>query len=275
MAGKNYDWFGPISSLNSCLQMPNRYTIKDLYDPRRWRLNPLNIYEGVQNLREESATRSNYHTSSKHGAHNTLTDAMARVFPRPTSDRRPMSCMNNKYTDEPVDYQGRQGRFNSEAWEAYSWRIAKRWFEVGMPNDWSVKWCHRKPNNDNPHSSWNSWLLFPNADVGISIENNGHIGNTIITEVSCAKVAINYMPSDDGTHGNTIDAWNGQMFPCHRPADNGDAPVRLDDRVTLRCTNLVGTVQPGHIGIRFNGYILEIIPPTGALDYLKYCLGAS
>lgn len=172
----------------------------DMLNPARWRLNPVNIAAGFMNAIEESRDNSNYHTSSRHGAHNTLTNARGRLN-NPTT-------MQNHYTNTPVRRSATQGRFNSEAWERYSWNYAKRLFEQDMRAlGFSVEWVANNPGRTG-NNTWNilehhNTVRFGSA-VGVSMS-----ARNPAVPVNNVKVAVNYIVPPL----RKVQAWNGQMFP--------------------------------------------------------------
>ena len=200
---------------------------KDIVDPRRWRMNPLNIYEGLMNMRNETYG-GNYHSSSRHGAHNTVRNAMNRLA-------NP-STMLDFYNDHGnVPPSGTQGRFNSEAWESFSWRKAKELFEndIGVNVDWIPD-----PIPANQRSTWIVCLNHQRSDVGIS-----QAVSAPIQSVSGVRVAINYIPNV----GGGVRACNGQMYPT-QPIAPGPGQVRNGHPAG----NMNGTVQ--NIPYQFLGY---------------------
>jgi hypothetical protein len=247
-----FNWRGstPLATLGSFWRSPSWQGAKDIVDPRRWRMNPLNLVEGIQNYREETAPNSNYHSSSKHGAHNTLENAMGRLQPRP-SIGRVLSGMDNQYTGHSVDHQNAQGRFNSEAWEAYAWRKAKQLFVANLPAGTPVQWQSNALAN--PRSTWTAILHFPNEDVGLSGNAAG------IQSVEGVKVAINYRqmlgPPMAGALA-PIAAANGQMFP----ANHGAAVVP-------------GVQHPTDPVVGQNGLVIPVPAPPGLLGKIGYKLG--
>lgn len=220
-----FDWKSStvLTTIYDLLSSPSVEGVKDLVDPRRSRLNPLNLYEGYKNYTEETSG-GNYHSSSRHGAHNTVKNAMGRL--------QTPSAMSDKYNGGQIGHANAQGRFNSEAWESFSWRKAKELFEndIGVPVAWVPG-----PFPPATRSSWNVCLQHTGSDVGIS--SSVALAGAI-QSVSGVKVAVNYMPNMVGG----VDAYNGQMFPT-APA----APP-------------AGFVQLGHpAGAAMNGTI-QVIP---------------
>jgi len=186
----NWSRSTPFTTLFDWVSHRTTQSEKDIWDMRRWRLNPINIIAGFTNLWEEEG---NYHTNSRHGAHNTIRNIANR------RNRRMVDMYNSPllggYTY--VKRAKRSGRFNSESWESYSWRKAKEIFEGIMPSPvtWirgplvGYKTCHLR-------------LRFAGEDVGVSIEGDAE------TEVDSVHVAINYQ-----NVGGSIEAYNGQMYP--------------------------------------------------------------
>lgn len=220
-----FDWKSStvLTTIYDLLTSPSVEGVKDLVDPRRARLNPLNLYEGYKNYTEETSG-GNYHSSSRHGAHNTVKNAMGRL--------QTPSAMSDKYNGGQIAHANNQGRFNSEAWESFSWRKAKELFEndIGVPVAWVPG-----PFPPAARSSWNVCLQHTGSDVGIT--SSAALAGAI-QSVSGVKVAVNYMPNMVGG----VDAYNGQMFPT-TPA----APA-------------AGVVRPGHpAGAAMNGTI-QVIP---------------
>ena len=202
-----YEWgkSTPLSTIGSFFASPSWEGAKDLYDPRRWRLNPLNLLGGRQNSAMETAG-GNYHTSSRHGAHNTVGNASARLS----------GTMDDHYTGGVVAPAANQGRFNSEAWESFSWRKAKELFEadIGVPVTWVAG-----PFPANARSSWNVCLNHAGSDVGISMSTAAPQA----ASVSGVRVAVNYRPMGAG-----VEAYNGQMYPT-APVAPPAGTVRIGD----------------------------------------------
>ena len=217
-----FDWNRSsfLTTIYDYLNNPTKEGAKDIIDPRRSRLNPLNLVEGVRNYMEETAG-GNYHTSSRHGAHNTVRNSMNRL-------QHP-STMIDEYNGGYVPAANTQGRFNSEAWESFSWRKAKELFEsdIGVAVQWvagPILPAHR--------STWRICLNHAGSDVGIS---QAGLANAI-NSVSGVLVAINYTI----IAGGGVQAYNGQMFPA-TPV----APV-------------AGVVRPGHPNGASNGSLQPI-----------------
>ncbi|MBQ4851955.1 hypothetical protein [Pseudoalteromonas sp. MMG012] len=237
-----------LTTLNDYIMYPTPEGKKDLWDPRRWRLNPLNILEGWRNAKEERTT-GGYHASSKHGAHNTVLNSMGRVL-------NPSKMVNN-YGGGDVRHANDQGRFNSEAWESYAWRKAKSLFETNAPMP--VRWLNGRPNP--PPANQSTWAVvmgFPNADVGITASaNNGGIGN--VASVSGVRVAVNYAADPAGAN---LIAWHGQMYPCAVPLGGAGAAI----------LNAPALPQPGP-PVGNNGQVVIIPAPVNWQEKLKYSLG--
>lgn len=275
---QKYDWLGstPLSTLSDFVSNPNWEGAKDLYDPRRWRLNPLNMYEGKQNYDEETAANSNYHTSSKHGAHNTIGNVMGRLLPRPTPGRV-LSDMVNKYNETLVDHQARQGRFNSEAWEAYSWRKAMHLFEQGLPAGTVVNWVSSRPVGiaGANVSTWRAIMDFPNEDVGVSATRMGVAGVGPINSVSGVKVAINYTLMPPAALGAPVQitAWNGQMFPSDIPVGLVGPPIVGGIAIGPVIPGGAGVVRVGHPASAHNGDTIVVAPPVTLTEKMAFRLG--
>jgi hypothetical protein len=204
----SFNGASPFRTLANLAMDRSWESFKDIWDVRRWRLNPMNIIAGRQNGREESSGGS-YHTSSRHGAHNTTGNSRARLS----------SKMLNQYTGAsvvaPKGKKLPQGRFNSEAWEAFSWRKAKEKFAAHAVALMPVTW-----HASEPAARTASGVVVPlpskqncaftlrhvGSDVGISQTSTGDVS------ISAVKVAINYF-----VHGGTVYAWNGQMYPYAAP----------------------------------------------------------
>lgn len=218
-----FDWKSstPLKTIYDFFASPSWEGAKDIFDPRRARLNPLNIVEGIRNYGEETAG-GNYHSSVRHGAHNTVRNAMNRL--------QAPSTMANKYTGGVVPHSGVQGRFNSEAWESFSWRKAKEMFENNIGGA-AVHWVPG-PFPAATRSTCTVCLNHAGSDVGIS--QAGLAG--AINSVSGVRVAINYRPAAAGG----VEAYNGQMYPT--------APVAPP----------AGVVRPGHPACALNGTIQPV-----------------
>lgn len=279
---QRFDWLSstPLATLSSFAQGPSWKGAKDIADPRRWRLNPLNIISGVQNYREETAVGSNYHSSSKHGAHNTISNAMARLMPAPAPGPL-LSGMRNKYTGGLVDYQPRQGRFNSEAWEAYAWQKAKQLFLAGLPPGTLINWHAGPPAWATPanRSTWRTILEFPNEDVGLSgVAMPVGVGLGGIQSVSGVMVAINYVQTMGPVAPGAVPAfiaWNGQMFPSHVPVGPAAAPLPGGIAIGPVIPGGAGVVRAGHPASAHNGNTVVVMPPAGVLAKIGFRLGIS
>jgi hypothetical protein len=195
-------------------------------------LNPLNVIEGFRNYSEETAG-GNYHSSSRHGAHNTVTNAMGRLAAP--------SSMQDRYGGGIVAHAGTQGRFNSEAWESFSWRKAKELFanDIGVP----VAWVPGPLGP--PRSTWTVCLNHVGSDVGISQASSQAGVAGAINSVSGVRVAINYTLAGAG---GGVAAYNGQMFPTAPLAPQAGHVIPGDPAGA----GMNGTVQP--IPYKFLGY---------------------
>lgn len=214
--------------------------VKDVIDPRRWRLNPLNIIEGFRNEANEAALGSNYHSSSVHGAHNTLSESESRLALHKIVGKKNISKMVNHYTGaKDISKQKAQGRFNSEAWESFSWRKAKENFEAGTPAPYkgNIHWVAAKPAGVKAMSTWKVSLYHKGSDVGVS-----QVG-AATNSVDGVRVAINYT-----VNAGKLYAWNGQMFPETGNVAPGAGKVIAGDPIVP----LNGVVIP--IPYQFLGY---------------------
>jgi hypothetical protein len=194
----------PVSTVGNIVADRSTQSLQDVVDPRRWRMNPLNILAGIMNAREEQAAGGNYHSSSRHGAHNTTGNARARLN----------GAMTNQYGGGLVNAAATQGRFNSESWERFSWNRAKSLFEQSAAG-FAVHWHPSRaaalaasglPGAPAP-ASVTFYLDIAGGDVGISMT-----AGAADRAVSGVRVAINYF-----TNGAHYYAWNGQMFPSALP----------------------------------------------------------
>jgi hypothetical protein len=272
---QRFDWWSstPLATASSLYRTPTWEGAKDIYDTRRWRLNPLNLIAGFSNYQEETAAGSNYHSSSKHGAHNTVHNASGRLLPN-AALAAPNSNMQNKYTGGFVDQQPMQGRFNSEAWEAYAWWKAKQLFLAGLAPGTPMTWQAGPPAWAAPgnRSTWRVILQFPNEDVGLSM---GGLG---IQSVSGVMVAINYIaamgPIAPGAPPSFI-AWNGQMFPSNVPVGPALAPPLGGIMIGPAVPGGPGVVRAGHPVSAHNGSTVIILPPQGVLAKIGFRLGVS
>ena len=96
-----------------------------------------------------------------------------------------------------VPPSGTQGRFNSEAWESFSWRKAKELFENDIRVN--VAWIPG-PIPANQRSTWIVCLNHQRSDVGIS-----QAVSAPIQSVSGVRVAINYIPDTGGGYKPAMD----------------------------------------------------------------------
>lgn len=191
---------GQISTLASTIQDPSEHqNWIDLINPARWRINPLNLYAGLMNALEESQDGANYHSSSRHGASNSLWNSRARL----------VSNMRDHYSfTGKVRRANTSGRFNSEAWERYAWNKGKKYFEFHAKNaGYKVNWIAGSPGPGTTTYTWNATLNMNTkwwgSSVGVSIRSGD------VKEANSVKLAINYQLTGPGN----ISAWNGQMYP--------------------------------------------------------------
>lgn len=217
----------PLSTAGNAIADRSWESVKDIWDARRWRLNPLNIISGVRNYTEEVAAGTNYHSSSRHGAHNTTGNSRARLT---------ASTMVNQYSGTIVPSSTTQGRFNSEAWEDFSWRRAKGLF-AGSAGGVPVTWVASRTAANAAviaaggappaaHQTCRFKLSHNGSDVGISLRPG-----VADVSVSGVQVAVNYLHV-----GGIIYAWNGQMFPCALTAPQVAAAL-AGPAVTLAALN--------------------------------------
>jgi len=183
--------------------------LKDVLDVRRWRLNPLNIIGGYRNFEEEQFY--NYHSSARHGAHNTLKNAKNRLS----------GNMINIYDGKKLDLVTAQSRFNSEAWESFSWRKAKEEFNTRAGN---VRW----KNDNSKEGSFKTWRvkLHMKGIFNLNIGNDVGVSLNDFTPLSDVLVAINYKDLGGGWYL----AWDGQMFPVseHKTIKKGNSGLSDD-----------------------------------------------
>ncbi|NEP73987.1 MAG: DUF4157 domain-containing protein [Okeania sp. SIO2G4] len=198
---------------------------KDHYCFIRSNYNPLNWFAQIHNEAYERGNTA-YHSTSVHGAQNTLSNIRDRHFSNPGGPR-PMSLMLNTLTGVRgnIRKQKYSSRFNSSSWEKHARNDAINLFSSrARTAGFAVTWQNVPPpfgapgvgNSTSQFYITYSNPYFGNYDVGITSQHTGmgQVGPSQVTNV--VKVTINYY--QNGL--NQLTAWIGQMFPVPAAAAN-------------------------------------------------------
>ncbi|MCO7198534.1 hypothetical protein [Pseudoalteromonas sp. OANN1] len=206
---------------------------------RRSSYNPLNWIAQNKNENFEQNNQA-YHSTSVHGAQNSLQNIRNRHYANPGGPRG-MSAMMNTLTGAVGNIRRQQhsSRFASSSWEAHVRNEAREQFNtaanaVGL----NVVWNDTPPPFRAVIPGLSSSMFFitysnpitGNYEVGVT-SNRPNIGAERRSQVTnVAKVTINYYQLP----GNRVSAWIGQMFPV-------PIATRADNTGPVQVANFHGT----------------------------------
>lgn len=208
---------------------------KDNYYFRRASFNPLNYLAQRDNVAYENKYEA-YHTTSVHGAQNSLDNIRARHEAVPIAFMNGMSNMENTLlAGNPIGLISQQNissRFASASWERHARIDAINAFkDAAAEHGFNVNWIpnalnYRRRNvRSVTFTITYSNPILGNYEVGVVSNVAGPMGLAATQPTNMVKVVINYQQN---VRGN-FDACIGQMFPVLNSANNHNGIVQVNN----------------------------------------------
>jgi hypothetical protein len=191
---------------------------KDQFYFSRSSWNPLNWSAQIQNEAFENNNTA-YHSTSVHGAQNTLTNIRNRHYANPGGPAN-MSQMQNTLTGAvgTIRRQPNSSRFASSSWEKHARNDAMNSFSLAAQGlGFNVTWNNAPPAFGAPGVGQSTSMffisytngVFGDYEVGVTSQSPAIGPPNPSGATNAVKVTINYYQ----VPGNQISAWIGQMFP--------------------------------------------------------------
>jgi len=176
---------------------------KERFDPRRWRLNPYNLYHNRQESGYEN-THGRYHSQERHGAAHTLRNIHMLTQARPgrPARNRDSAMENIVHPGRAIPQSPLSGRFATPAWQTYSREQAILHATANLPA--GITFPAGAPPDQIPANNYHTFSIeYQGSPAGLSVSAAGP--QTAIP-VHFVRVGIQHDPLRNR-------AWLIQHFP--------------------------------------------------------------